>query len=243
MPSPRIYQQVLLAEGMEICLDHTASHHLLHVLRVKLNTPVIIFNGQGGEYEAVISKLEKRSVSVRILKFCAVDRESPLKIHLAQGISRGEKMDFTLQKAVELGVTEITPLLTTRCGVLLSKERWQKRLQHWQSVIVSACEQCGRNELPTLHDVIELKTWISASRSDLKFILAPNGVDILPASINSSASIELMVGPEGGFSEEEISFANKYQFVSIKLGPRVLRTETAALVALSILQASAGDLV
>ncbi len=147
MPVIRIYQNIALQESDSIQLNDRAAHHILHVFRLSKNDPLILFNGQGGEFSAAISEYDKKNVQVDIKKFHALERESPLKIHLAQSISRGEKMDFTIQKAVELSIHTIIPIISERCGVKLSSEHWQKRMLHWQNIIISACEQCGRNTL------------------------------------------------------------------------------------------------
>lgn len=233
---PRIYQSSELKTGAIIELDKIVAHHVRNVLRLKQEDPLILFNGFGGEYHAVITDITKRDIVVKIKSFHAIECESTLKIHLAQGISRGEKMDFTIQKAVELGVTEITPILTSRCGVQLSSARWLKRQQHWQSIIISACEQCGRNKLPTLNKVCDFKDWVNNFKAELKFVLEPQADISFPKIIESTASIGLLVGPEGGFSETEIEVAVKNNFQVIQLGPRILRTETAALAALAVLQ-------
>tara|TARA_R110000868_G_scaffold106915_11_gene292864 strand:- start:1 stop:723 length:723 start_codon:yes stop_codon:yes gene_type:complete len=235
----RIYQPAPLAVGAFI-IEEKASHHLARVLRVKVGDEVILFNGDGGEYHAVIRAISKNNVEVELLEFLAREVESPLKITLAQGIARGEKMDFIIQKAVELGVSDIYPVVTERCNVRLDKEREQKRLLHWQAVVISACEQSGRNTLPAVHAPIALMKWLPQCEAGQKFILSPHADNKL-ADHSSSASIAMLVGPEGGLSDAEIQAAGQHQFAALKLGPRVLRTETAALAALSVLQFQLGD--
>ena len=238
----RIFHPAALESGKILALDERACHHLINALRAKTQDPVILFNGEGGEYHAVIVRIEKQTIWVELHDFNAVDRESPLHIHLGQGISRGEKMDFTIQKAVELGVTDITPLITERCGVQLSQERWKKRLEHWQKIIISACEQSGRNKLPQLHAVSSLPAWTQRASPSVKIVLHPLASHTLKqTSLASGVGIDLLVGPEGGLSEAEVEFAVQQQFSKINLGPRVLRTETAALAMIASLQSLYGD--
>jgi len=240
----RIYQNIPLQINTEIQLDKSASHHLVNVLRVKLNEEIIIFNGCGGEYSAIILNVNKKIVQAKILNFNDREAESNLNICLLQGISRGEKMDFTLQKSVELGVKKIVPLFTERCNVKLDLQRIEKKSQHWQSIITSACEQSGRNFIPILEKPQKFTDWMSENIScDDKFVLAPNANTKLNKQLfNPNKNIILLVGPEGGLTENEIKFANANSFQSIMLGPRILRTETAALVAITALQTIAGDL-
>ncbi|MES2217397.1 MAG: 16S rRNA (uracil(1498)-N(3))-methyltransferase [Pseudomonadota bacterium] len=244
MTIARIYQQVDLSEGALVTLDDVASHHLARVLRAKIQDPVTVFNGSGGEYASVIETITKKSVTLRINKFNAREAESPLNLYLAQGIARGEKMDYIIQKAVELGVKKIIPLLTERSTVKLAQDRREKRWQHWQSIIISACEQCGRNRLPELAPVQNFRDWVSAAQADQCFVLAPLSTSKLrDYQVKPSASVILLIGPEGGLSEPEINAALTRQFSALNLGPRILRTETAAVAALSALQCSFGDMV
>lgn len=239
----RIFQAVPLAIHTSIQLTEAASHHLARVLRAQINDPVIIFNGQGGEYEGVIQRIDKKSVTVQLETFNPREAESPLEIYLAQGISRGEKMDYTLQKAVELGVKGIIPLFTERCNVKLDVERGEKKQQHWQSVVVSACEQSGRNRVPMVAVPQSFAQWVGQAAADFCFVLAP-GVDgkLKQLAVPSHARIILLIGPEGGLSEQEIAQALQRGFKSLNLGPRVLRTETAALAAIAALQGLFGDM-
>ncbi len=240
MPVARIYQSGPLAQGMcELAED--ASHHLARVLRAAVNDEVILFNGEGSEYHAVIRAISKKGVSAEIVKVIERDVESPVKIILAQGIARGEKMDFIIQKAVELGVSEIYPLVTERCNVRLDHEREQKRLQHWQAVVISACEQSGRNRLPVLHAPEKISAWIEEVSADYKFVLSPHVDSKLHDIKKSDSSIAILVGPEGGLSDLEVQAALRQNFSALQLGPRVLRTETAALAAISVLQYQCGD--
>jgi len=239
MPSARIYQAGPLALGM--CqLEEDASHHLARVLRASVNDEIILFNGEGCEYHACIRAINKKSVDVEILKVIERDVESPVKMILAQGIARGEKMDLIIQKAVELGVSEIYPIISERCNVRLDPQREQKRLQHWQAVVISACEQSGRNRLPVLHAPERIDVWLESVVADHKFVLSPH-VESKLQNLRAPRSIAILVGPEGGLTEQEIKSALRQNFSALQLGPRVLRTETAALAALSVLQYQCGD--
>lgn len=240
---PRIYQNTRLIAGQEYELDSAASHHLGRVLRAKLGDRLTIFNGDAGEFEAVISFIDKKKVIVTLQEFIDRTAESPISLCLAQGISRGEKMDYTIQKAVELGVTEIIPLLTERCTVKLDTERREKRLEHWQSIIVSACEQSGRNILPKIALPQTLTKWLPEVKSDQNFVLAPQASERLnKISLKNNSTITLLVGPEGGLSDQEIKIVTAYNFLPLNLGPRILRTETAAVAALTVLQCFYGDM-
>lgn len=244
MPISRVYQDVPLAVESPVKLNEEASHHLARVLRAAVGDEVVIFNGAGGEYQAVITRIDKKSVEVMIKSFADVQRESPIQIHLAQGIARGEKMDFIVQKAVELGVAEITPLITERCNVRLDQERSEKRLQHWRSVAISACEQSGRTQPPVIHAPRSLQDWLKNTRKEIGFVLSPHVTEkLFNQASNPFKQIAILIGPEGGLSDQEVALANAAQFLPLNLGPRVLRTETASLAALTILQSQFGDMV
>jgi 16S rRNA (uracil1498-N3)-methyltransferase len=238
----RIYQDAPLALGL-LRLDEKASHHLARVLRVETGDEVSVFNGEGGEYPAVIRAVTKKFVEVELLSFLNRDVESPVKISLAQGIARGEKMDFIIQKAVELGVSEIFPLTTERCNVRLDQEREQKRMLHWQAVVISACEQSGRNRLPVMHAPMPFKAWIAQCGAEQKYILSPHVENKLTITPEKPTTLAILVGPEGGLSDSEMLAAAGRGFNALNLGPRVLRTETAALAALAVLQFQYGDFV
>jgi 16S rRNA (uracil1498-N3)-methyltransferase len=237
----RIYQATPLAINTSITLDEKASHHLSRVLRANVGDVLTLFNGEGGEFEAVITQITKKNVLVDIKQFHAREVESPLQIHLAQGIARGEKMDFIVQKAVELGVTHIIPLITERCNVRLDNEREEKRLQHWQSVATSACEQSGRNRIPHISAPQLLPNWLTQVKTDYRFVLTPHVQTKLTKENTSPSAITLLIGPEGGLSEQEIQLATTHHFTALNLGPRVLRTETATVAAVTVLQFAFGD--
>lgn len=238
MRKTRIYQAVDLVEGMSLELNAPASNHLLKVLRCRVGDPVILFNGKLQEGQCEITQVGRRA-TVRINVVEAVDRESPLKIHLGQVISRGDRMDLTIQKAIELGVSEITPLFSERCEVKLPQERVEKKLDHWQHIVISACEQSGRTFVPTVNVPIKFQEWVRQS-ADAKVILDHRSEKRF-SDVGKVTHLNLCVGPEGGFSPDEIEHAAQNDFVGVQMGPRVLRTETAALTAVSILQSVCGD--
>lgn len=241
MPVSRVYQPGALQESNLVWLNDNAAHHLARVLRIKVGEPLMLFNGQGGEYQAVVTQVTKKGVEVAVGLFSPRDVESPIRIELAQGIARGEKMDLIVQKAVELGVSRITPLITERGNVRLTGDREVKRWQHWQAVAISACEQSGRNYVPEVTAPIMLQTWLSITKADYRFVLSPHVQNKLPESIPAQSSILLLIGPEGGLSEDEVTAAIAQGFKPLSLGPRVLRTETAALAAIASLQSRFGD--
>jgi len=237
----RIFQPIDLCTNLIFDLTPIAANHLVRVLRFMQDDEFVVFNGKGGQYLAKIISIRKQQVSVQLLQYEGHTSESSLEINLGQAVSRGEKMDFTIQKAVELGVNTITPLLTERCGVRLNSERWDKKIQHWNGIIVSACEQSGRNYIPTIMPPKSLVDWTSQSNAELKLMLHPEGNMKLSALISKPAAVDLLVGPEGGFAEDEVNLAKTYNFISLQLGARVLRTETAALAAIAALQTRFGD--
>ncbi len=243
MPISRIFQPVDLVCGSVIQLDIQASHHLSSVLRAKIDDALTLFNGRGGEYKSIITQINKKQVSVQINEHVAREAESPLELCLAQGISRGEKMDYTIQKAVELGVKKIIPLFTERCTVKLDEERRAKRFQHWQSIIISACEQSGRNQIPELVFPMALEKSLDSVQADWYFVLSPVASSQLKDKpVQKQQRIVLLIGPEGGLSEAEINLACQQGYLPLNLGPRILRTETAAVAAITALQCSFGDM-
>ena len=237
---PRIYTDQPLSQGMQLELEEGPSRHLARVLRMQPGRELVLFNGAGGEFQAVISEADKRAVAVQVGEFSAQNRESPLRLELAIGLSRGERMDWVLQKATELGVTHIRPLLTERTEVKLSAERLEKRLHHWRQVIISACEQCQRNLLPDLAPPQKLEPWLQDNRSQLRLVLHHRDSQSLPEG-EAPESVALLIGPEGGLSEREIALAKQAGCAPLTLGPRVLRTETAPVAAISLVQYRWGD--
>lgn len=243
MSISRIYQAIPLMVKNTVRLDEGASHHLSRVLRAKLGDEITLFNGEGGEYLAVITKIDKKGVMVDILAHSPHEAESLIHIHLAQGIARGEKMDFIIQKAVELGVSKVTPLITERCNVRLDNEREEKRFKHWQAVAISACEQSGRNRVPEILPPILFMEWLPKAKADRAFVLSPHVEEKLAATkLPKDASILLLIGPEGGLSDQEVSNSLQQGFSPLNLGPRVLRTETASIASIAILQYCFGDM-
>ncbi len=242
MRIPRIFVDSPLAVEQVIALGDDAVNHIVNVLRLKQGHPVVLFNGDNNEYSGVLESVGKRQAEVYVDACLSVTVESPLAIHLGQGISRGDRMDFVLQKSVELGVTEITPLITERCGVKLSHERWLKKSQQWQKILIGACEQSGRNTIPVLHPPTEFATWIQQSTQQTRVTLHPRAEKRLRDIRPSPYGFRLLIGPEGGLSEKEIYHTEEFGYSEGLLGPRVLRTETAALTAISVLQSQYGDL-
>jgi 16S rRNA (uracil1498-N3)-methyltransferase len=235
----RIYVPAALAENQLIALDADAARHVAQVLRMKTGEPLTVFNGEGGEFEAAIAAIERRAVQLRIGSRVEVDRESKLSITLAQCVSKGERMDYTIQKAVELGVAAIVPLLSGRSVVRLDAERWDKKLDHWRGIVVSASEQSGRTRLPELAAVQKLERWLETPPPGERLVLAPGGGALRERP--AAAIATLLIGPEGGLSESEILLAERAGFRRIGLGPRVLRTETAGVAANAMLQTLWGD--
>lgn len=242
MRIPRIYQAEKLFVGLELQLSSEPANHLVKVLRTPVGAFFYIFNEQDGEYKAKVVSIVKNQVMVQLLESVPNASESPLFIELGQGIARGEKMDFVIQKAVELGVNQITPLITERCGVKLNSERWEKRVQHWKKVAIAACEQSGRCKIPTIQTPQPIYNWITNLSNSFKLILNPHKGKHLKELIMPTQPISILIGPEGGLTNEEILYAEKNAFINLNLGPRILRTETAGLITIALLQAYFGDL-
>jgi 16S rRNA (uracil1498-N3)-methyltransferase len=220
-------------------LPEAQAHYIGRVLRHAAGDAVQLFDGSGQEYLGALIEVGKKAVRVELREQLAGQAESPLRIHLGQGLSRGERMDWAIQKATELGVSEITPIVSERCEVRLKDERADKRLAHWRQVAISACEQCGRSVLPVIHAPITLAEWQAHVQAELKLVLHP-----VAAPLESHArphSLAFLIGPEGGLSEAEVAQAKAAGFHAARLGPRVLRTETAPVVALAVAQQLWGD--
>ena len=241
MRIPRIFTGQALAPDQVLDLEPGPGQHVARVLRMKPGDPLVLFDGSGGEFSATLQALEKKRVTVVLGERRGREAESPLWIHLGIAVSRGERMDWVMQKATELGASAITPLLTERTEVRLAGERSDKKLRHWRQVTISACEQCGRNRLPLLNQPQPVGEWLQDTQADYRLVLhhrAPSS----PLPAGAPASLALLVGPEGGLSAVEIDRAEAAGYKSLALGPRVLRTETAPLAALAILQARWGDM-
>ncbi len=243
MRIPRIYLPLELKTNHRIELNDRAFQHIIKVLRQKNNSRLILFDGNGNEFSAVLDEVNKKNAFVNIGERITLETESSLSIHLGLGISKGERMDFAIQKSVELGVTEITPLFTEHCVVNLDEKRIQKKLHHWQGIIISACEQCGRSVVPRLNTASTLLKWADTI-SQTCIIFDPLAKATLKNITPENDAINLLIGPEGGLSTKEISeLKKKDNFKAIKFGPRILRTETAAVSAMTAIQLLWGDLL
>ena len=236
----RLYVNTPLNVGGHIELDDDAAHYVRTVLRLKSGDAIVLFNGKGGEYLCRFSEVSRKSVRLEIEQFNCRDVESPLRVNLGMGISRGDRMDWAVQKAVELGVTELTPLFTERCVTKLTDEKKQQRWHHWQHIVQHAAEQTGRTNLPVLREICQLYDWLDKPQG-LKVFLDPHASQSLTDLHPSDQQITLLSGPEGGFSDVEREFAKNAGFVPVRMGPRILRTETAVLSALSAVQMLWGD--
>jgi len=239
--APRIYTGQPLQANASLELESGPAHHVSRVLRMRVADALVLFNGSGGQYPARISALDRKSVLVDTGEFDPVECESALRLELGIAISRGERMDWVVQKATELGVTAISPLFSERTEVRLRGEREDRKLRHWQQVAVSACEQCGRNRVPVVHPPRALAEWLDSVEAPCRLVLDHQAGQALAAR-ELPAGVALLVGPEGGFTAAEIAEAGRAGFSGLQLGPRVLRTETAPLAALAILQAQWGDM-
>lgn len=240
---PRFYCPPPLPPDGSFELPPEAAHHASRVLRLRKGDAVQIFDGNGNECHGMIAELSGKRVVVDDIRAVRINRESPLHITLAQALSSSEKMDWVIQKATELGATEIQPLSTERSVARLSSERAEKRVEHWQQVAIAACEQCGRNALPIIHAPLDIMAWLQQSRPepDTKFILMPQSAASLSSQAKPAGKIILLIGAEGGFTQTESESALLCGFIPIRMGARVLRTETAAIAGLSALQTLWGD--
>ncbi|MGZ4959014.1 MAG: 16S rRNA (uracil(1498)-N(3))-methyltransferase [Methylomonas sp.] len=236
----RLYVSASLNVGGRVELDDDAAHYVRSVLRLKQDQTILLFNGQGGEYLGRFSEVSRKTVRVEIEEFIARDVESPLAVALGLGISRGDRMDWAVQKAVELGVTQITPLVTERCVIKFNDDKKQQRLQHWRGIIQHAAEQSGRARMPALGEIADLPDWVSQPQG-LRVFLDPYAEQSLSDLQPENNRITLLSGPEGGFSDQERQIARAAGFIPVRMGARILRTETAVLSALSAVQTLWGD--
>ena len=241
MSSPRFYLDQPLAPGARFSLPPGPARHAARALRLAVDDTIILFNGRGGEFVARIERINKDEVAVSVTEFAAVERESHLRVMLAQGISSGERMDYTLQKAVELGVAAIQPIAARRSVVKLTGERADRRVAHWQGVVASACEQCGRNRVPVVAPPLPLAPWLGQLPGGRLLFLSPLAEARLADLQQPEGQDWLVAGPEGGFEADEIAALHAAGAIPVRLGPRVLRTETAALAALAAMQTLWGD--
>ena len=231
---PRFFIEADLAVETTVELTETVFHHWVKVLRAQVGDSATLFNGRGGEYEVTLTEVAKKSASVLVTTFNPSNRTPAFKAILGQVMSKGDRMDYAIQKAVELGVSEIQLLTSERCEMRLKYDRDQKKLDHWQGIAIAACEQCGLNIVPKILAPLPLEKWLDSQLPATKLVLAPNKdeVDVLA---DATPELALLIGPEGGLSEAEILAANNKDFINWCIGERVLRTETAPVVALSIL--------
>src|SRR5688572_29785798 len=236
---PRFYLDAPLRAGGVCTLSEDAAHHAVHVLRLREGDDVTLFNGRGGEFAARISSMQRLRISIDLLQHRSIERESPLRITLVQGVSAGERMDSTVRKAVELGVAEVQPVLAARSVARPKGDRAENRRSHWQKIVISACEQCGRNRVPEVQALVSLDDYRPGSGT--KILLSPASQRPLSKLTGAESQIILAAGPEAGFTEEEEARLLETGFVPASLGPRILRTETAAVAALAALNALRGD--
>lgn len=239
----RVHIHEPLIEGATVVVPPNVAYHLVRVLRLRLGALIIVFDGEGNEHYAEVAAINSEQVLVKIAEAIRTTTESPLHITLVQGISRAERMDWTLQKATELGVHAIAPVITARSVVRLDDRQANKKLEHWQGVVIGACEQSGRRVIPGVHPPRRLHDYLAQSNSDnLRLVLDPVADTAMTTLPRPDSNIELLIGPEGGLDDDELQRARESGFTAVRLGPRVLRTETASVVALSVLQALWGDL-
>ena len=244
MAVPRFFAPLDLGPavvGSLVTLPEAAAHHATRVVRLTAGEALTLFNGAGGEYAATLVGVDRRAVTARVEAFDPVERESPLAVTLAQAVAANDAMEFAIRKAVELGVTAIAPLVTERSAPLPPGERADKRLAHWRQIVVAACEQCGRNRVPEVAPARALGEWLATWRG-AGIVLAPDGATALAALAAPAGPLALLVGPEGGLGAHEVAAAAARGFAPLRLGPRILRTETAGVAALALLQSAWGDL-
>lgn len=239
MRIPRIFTDQALSCGTDVQLEEQASNHLAKVLRMQEGRELVLFNGQGGQYLSTISSIKKKAVIATLNSFDECSHQSPLKTELGISISKGDRMEWLVQKATELGIHTITPLHTENSQLKLNPERMLKKQQQWQQIAVSACEQSGRNIIPKVNTIQSLHEWLPTIKAEKKLVLHHRSDTTL--SGDKPESVALLIGPEGGLSADEIAYAQQHDFQALTLGPRILRTETAPLTALSILQFQWGD--
>ncbi|MDQ9019817.1 16S rRNA (uracil(1498)-N(3))-methyltransferase [Acinetobacter sichuanensis] len=231
---PRFYIETDLAVDTLVELTETVFHHWVKVLRAQIGEQATLFNGQGGEYEVELTDISKKSATVKVNNFNPINRVTKFSTLLGQVMSKGDRMDYAIQKAVELGVSKIQLLTSERCEMRLKYDRDQKKLDHWQGIAIAACEQCGLNIVPEILAPLSLEQWLTSELPTTRLVLAPNKEEVNVLA-NVTTDLALLIGPEGGLSDTEINNANQKGFINWCIGERVLRTETAPVVALSIL--------
>ena len=239
--APRFYLDAPLRAGSVCALTEDAAHHAIHVLRLREGEDITLFNGRGGEFAARIASIQRLRIAVDLLQHRAIEREPPLQVTLVQGVSAGEKMDSTVRKAVELGVAAVQPVLAARSVARPKGDRAENRRAHWQKVVIAACEQCGRNRIPEVPPLVPLQDYRATESDALRVLLSPSAELPLSKVVAKEKAFILAAGPEAGFTAEEEAALAQAGFVPASLGPRVLRTETAAVAALAALNALRGD--
>lgn len=237
----RVYTGQPLAPGTEFSLEAEAGHYLTRVLRLRVGDTLVLYNGDGNDYAAELLSARRDQVRVRVIARLPAVAESPLDLTLVQAISRGERMDYSLQKATELGVRALQPLFTERVEVRLDASRLDKRMAHWQAVIQAACGQCGRATVPALKAPLDLEDWLQAPAPGLRLVLTPEAELSFGGLDPITVPVELVVGPEGGLTEREHERCARSGVLAVSMGPRILRTETAGPAAIAVLQALFGD--
>lgn len=242
MRVPRIYTSEALSANSRLRLEGKSGHYLTRVLRKSQGEPVRLFNGRGGEFTATVASTLRGAVELDVQDHHPVERESPLKCHLGLVASKGDRMDWAIQKCTELGVSAVTPLLSERSALRITDDRMAKKKDHWKQIAISACEQSGRNRIPAIGSIRSLQEWLQDVDADLSLVFTAEGdINKLPGSARPS-SLDLLIGPEGGLTPSEITLAEQFGFQRASLGPRTLRTETAPVVAISLVQYLWGDL-
>jgi 16S rRNA (uracil1498-N3)-methyltransferase len=239
----RVHVPQPLVKGDEVLLPDAAGYHVARVLRLRPGAPLVLFDGSGNDFRGEIVAVDGDRVRVSVGELAAGLRESPLAITLVQAVSRGERMDFTLQKATEMGVRRIQPVLSSRSVVRLDERQADRKLRHWQAIVAGACEQCGRSVVPEVRPALEIGRYLADSpREGQRLVLSPDGPASLAGLSSAASRVELLIGPEGGLDGAELDAAARAGFKPVRLGPRVLRTETAGIAAVAVLQALWGDL-
>lgn len=241
MRLPRFFENQSFAPNTEITLSDDVVQHVSRALRMRSGDQLQLFNQLGEQYLAELTAVEKRSATARLLHAQPAPTESPLQVSIGQSLSRGERMDYAVQKSTEMGVTSITPLFSSRCEVKLPSDRQQKRVQHWQQIAISACEQSGRVKPPAINLPKTLENWLQQQDAELKLVLHHHSQQPL-AEMTAPTSVALLIGPEGGLTADEVELAQSYGFKALTLGPRVMRTETAPVAALTLMNYLWGDL-
>ena len=228
--------------GSEYALPDAVAHHALRVLRLAVGDAIVLFTGTGGEFAATLTRADKREAVARIDAFDPVGRESDFAVTLVQGIAANDAMDHAVRRAVELGAAAIQPVLTTRSARVPDGERGEKRLAHWRQIVIAACEQCGRNLVPAVHDVVTLERWLAGRDAAVTgLVLSPTADLAIAATPRPPHALDMLIGPEGGFTPDDMALAQRRGMVAVRLGPRVLRAETAALASLAAINALWGD--